>query len=328
MTDKLDKENSIDEHVVNPHDKIVKEFLSEIGTAESFFREYLPKEITAGLDFSTLELSKESFVDKKLSEYFSDLLYEVKLKDQSIFIYLLIEHKSWPDRFTAFQLLKYMVRVWELYLKQHKKAKTLPVIVPIVIYHGAPAWKIDADFISLFEEGSPEHLRKYIPDFFYEVLDISHFPDEEIKGVVLLKIFLMALKYIFNPDLKGKLEELLRLFWDLKDKTKATEYLEALLRYLAGSARNITQEELEESVTKIFIEGGNIMATIAEKWLEEGIVKGRKEGIVEGIEKGRKEGIKKGKIDIVRLMKNKGLPLDKISEYTGLSRKEIERVAL
>jgi predicted transposase/invertase (TIGR01784 family) len=70
------------------------------------------------------------------------------------------------------------------------------------------------------------------------------------------------------------------------------------------------------------------MATIAETWLEEGRKKGIEIGIEKGIEKGRKEGIKKGKIDIVRLMKNKGLPLDKISEYTGLSRKEIERSAL
>ncbi|MCI0470521.1 MAG: histidine kinase [Candidatus Aminicenantes bacterium] len=45
------------------------------------------------------------------------------------------------------------------------------------------------------------------------------------------------------------------------------------------------------------------------------------------LKKGRKEGIEKGKLDIVKVMKNKGLPLDKIAEYTGLSRKEIEQFA-
>jgi predicted transposase/invertase (TIGR01784 family) len=97
MTSDRKKEKKSNEQVVNPHDKVVKEFLSEKETAESFFREYLPHEITAGLDFNTLTLSKESFVDKKLSAYFSDLLYEVKSKNQSIFVYLLIEHKSWID---------------------------------------------------------------------------------------------------------------------------------------------------------------------------------------------------------------------------------------
>jgi hypothetical protein len=33
-----------------------------------------------------------------------------------------------------------MVRIWELFLKQNKKAKYLPVIIPLVIYHGKPRW--------------------------------------------------------------------------------------------------------------------------------------------------------------------------------------------
>jgi hypothetical protein len=185
MTRDPKKEKKSNEQVVNPHDKVVKEFLSEKEIAESFFREYLPREITAGLDFSTLKLAKESFVDKKLSAYFSDLLYEVKSNNQSTFIYLLIEHKSWVDSLTAFQLLKYMVRIWELYLKQHGKAKTLPVIIPVVLYHGEQPWNIETNFISLLEAGCPGNMRAYIPDFRFILLDISHLPDEEIKGAVL-----------------------------------------------------------------------------------------------------------------------------------------------
>jgi hypothetical protein len=32
-----------------------------------------------------------------------------------------------------------MVKIWETYLKQHKRARKLPFIIPMVIYHGRAA---------------------------------------------------------------------------------------------------------------------------------------------------------------------------------------------
>jgi predicted transposase/invertase (TIGR01784 family) len=133
------------------HDEVVKDFLSENVVAKSFFKEYLPAEITKNLDFDTLKISKDTFVDQELSKHFSDLLYHIKLNNIAAFIYLLIEHKSKEDYFTGFQLLKYMVKIWELHLKQNKRVESLPVILPIVIYHGSKKWRIDANFISLFK---------------------------------------------------------------------------------------------------------------------------------------------------------------------------------
>ena len=48
--------------------------------------------------------------------------------------------------------------------------------------------------------------------------------------------------------------------------------------------------------------------------------KGREEGIAEGLEKGRKEE----KLENAFRMKKKGIPLETISEITGLSSEEIE----
>jgi predicted transposase/invertase (TIGR01784 family) len=224
------------------------------------------------------------------------------------FIYLLIEHKSWEELFTGFQLLKYMVRIWEFYLKQNKKAKTLPVIIPIVIYHGPKKWQLDTQFISLFN--APEYVKDYIPDFNYNLHDISHFHDNEIKGVVLLRILFKTLKYISTPALRHKLREILELFRELEDKRKGTEYLEVLLRYLTSSARDLTEEELKESVTQILAEGGDIMATIAERW----------------VEKGREEGIEKVTWDFIRNSLKEGIPIKTIERITGLSHEKINKI--
>jgi predicted transposase/invertase (TIGR01784 family) len=306
MNDEKEKETG--EDIRSLHDEVVKNFFGEKETAKSFFQEYLPPEITKNLDFGSLKTSKDTFVDKKLSTYFSDLLYHISLNNMDAFIYLLIEHKSWEELFTGFQLLKYMVRIWEFYLKQNKKAKTLPVIIPIVIYHGPKKWQLDTQFISLFN--APEYVKDYIPDFNYNLHDISHFHDNEIKGVVLLRILFKTLKYISTPALRHKLREILELFRELEDKRKGTEYLEVLLRYLTSSARDLTEEELKESVTQILAEGGDIMATIAERW----------------VEKGREEGIEKVTWDFIRNSLKEGIPIKTIERITGLSHEKINKI--
>jgi predicted transposase/invertase (TIGR01784 family) len=307
MVDKKEKEKKSVRKPRSLHDEVVKEYFSDIETARSFLTEYLPAEIVKDMDFNTLRICKDTFINKKLAKYFCDILYQVNLNNIGIFIYLLIDHKSREEPFMGFQFLKYMVRIWELYLKQNKKAETLPVIIPIVIYHGPGKWEVDKRFTSFFK--APGYLEDYIPDFNYRLYDISHVPDEEIKGEVLLRILLMTLKYVFTPGLTYKLrEEIFPLFFELKDKKKGTEYLEVLIKYLSRSAGNLPEKELNESVTQLFEEGGVIMQTLAEKWKKEGKREGKKEGI--------KETAK-------RMLLN-DFSVEQVVTGTGLSEKEVK----
>jgi predicted transposase/invertase (TIGR01784 family) len=140
--------------------------------ARDFLTYYLPANIVELLDIDTLELSKDSFVDKELSEYFSDLLYKVELRDgRAVYVYVLLEHKSYPEPFVAFDLLRYMVRIWDLLLKQGKAGEKLPTIIPVVLYHGRRGWHIGQDFRSLVADDGK--LERYLPDFHYELCDLS-----------------------------------------------------------------------------------------------------------------------------------------------------------
>ena len=138
-------------YIQNPHDAFVKEVFSHKEHAEDFLENYLPQDICRLIDFDSLTLVKDSFVDENLKEHFSDLLYEVQINSRDGFIYLLFEHKSIPERFTGLQLLRYMVKIWDLYLKQHHEP-ILPVIIPLVIYNGHRKWTIKTNFSYLFGE--------------------------------------------------------------------------------------------------------------------------------------------------------------------------------
>jgi predicted transposase/invertase (TIGR01784 family) len=91
----------------NPHDLFFRKTFSRIEIAHNFIENYLPAEVVAAVDLETLKLQKDSFIDEELQEHFSDLLYQVQLRDGSeANVYFLLEHKSSPDVLVAFQLLR------------------------------------------------------------------------------------------------------------------------------------------------------------------------------------------------------------------------------
>jgi predicted transposase/invertase (TIGR01784 family) len=98
--------------MISPHDKFFKEMFSKKDVAESFLKNYLPEELLGLVDTESLEISKNSFVDSNLKEYFSDIIYKVNINNNPSYIYCLFEHKSYPDKNAAFQLLKDMTKIW------------------------------------------------------------------------------------------------------------------------------------------------------------------------------------------------------------------------
>ena len=77
-------------------DKFFKAALTQPDAARSFLRDYLPAAVAETLDLSRLQLIKDSFVDETLQEQFSDLLYEVGLRDGGqAYVCVLFEHKRY-----------------------------------------------------------------------------------------------------------------------------------------------------------------------------------------------------------------------------------------
>ena len=296
------------EHPTNPHDRLFREAFSRKEMAEGFIAEYLPQAIGKQVDFKTLEIIKDSYIDKELNAHYSDILYKISLAGKPAFIYLLFEHKSYSDRLIAFQLLRNMVKIWEQYFKQNKHAKKLPCVVPLVIYHGKAQWKIKEGLKPLFNEIAGTE--QYIPDFHYELFDISHIPGDNIKGTLLIKAFLLLLRSSFDPQQFETLPKIFELLNKLSKVSKATEYIELFIRYLVSTVESGKEKDLTRVITKSLKDGGTTMPTIAEKWLQEGIEK----------------GIEKRDFEIVEKMLLNNMSTADIRKITGMSLSKIEQV--
>ena len=279
--------------VINPHDKLFREIWSKKEYAKDFFINYLPKDILELIDLDSIEISKDSFIEKELKDYFSDLLYKANFSNEPGYIYFLFEHKSYQETFIHIQLLEYIIKIWRLHLKQGNK-ENLPIVIPLVLYHGAKSWKVDTKLSSLFS-GQHKKLKEYLPDFKFILYDLTKYSDEEIRGEIISRIFLLILKHIFDKDIIQKLPKILSLFKDISNQDSGLKYLETFIRYLFNTVDNITTDEVDNIIKQSISEDkGDLIMTLAERLRSEGYNMGVQKGVQQGLQQGLQQGIQKG----------------------------------
>jgi predicted transposase YdaD len=295
------------------HDGFFKASFSDIKLVESFTRENLPEEIVSELDFSTLESSKDTFVDKKLARCFSDILYHIKFKDKerTAILYFLFEHKSWEPEFVHLQLLKNMVNIWDSHIlknkgneenkenKENKSTKTLPLIIPLLIYHGKDSWESDKSFISMFD--APDAMKRYIPNFDMILFDLPRMTAESIKGSSEVRLVMMALRYSFEREIASRFGNVFVIFNEFKDQATIDRYFNMLMNYYGTTIVDLKPEQIMEVIDTVWKEGGTMSKTLfeilEERGKEIGAEENRKETIANCLALGMNPG------EIARIVK-------------------------
>ncbi|NYB74646.1 Rpn family recombination-promoting nuclease/putative transposase [Sedimentibacter hydroxybenzoicus DSM 7310] len=241
--------------IQNPHDKFFKETFGKTVVAKDFINNYLPQEIRDVMNVDTLELQKDSFVNAELEEGFSDILFKSEINSEEGYIYFLFEHKSYPSKDAVFQLLKYMIKIWEEKIKKEERNE-LPVIIPILIYHGKEKWSSKlrlGEMITGYDLLS-EDIKKYIPDYEYLLYNISKYSDEEIKGEAQLRIILTIFRDIFTKDIEEFYRTIVRsaeYLAELDDKQTGIEYFETMMRYIFSTRIDMTERDIDRLINKI-----------------------------------------------------------------------------
>ena len=288
--------------VQNPHDKFFRESFSRLDVARNFLTEYLPPDILVNLQLDTLQLQSDSFIDEKLQSHQTDILYETQLADESTTsIYLLFEHKSYPDSKVALQLLRYMVRICE---RQQESKQTLQPIIPIVIYHGERIWTVKTDFQSLFPD-LPDSMKPHVPQFDYLVRDFSYRSELELRGDVWLLTILLVLRSILSPTIRAELPQLVKIMMTLAQQQHGLDFVYTILYYLTDATDKVSKQHLRQTLDQHTDQGEAIMATLAQQWIQEG----------------QQKQARTVAINLLRLLAD-----EQISAATGLSLAEVKEL--
>ena len=129
--------------VSKPHDHLFRSVFGEDKETEaaSLLQAYLPQAVSGELLWLSLKWQSVSFIDDRLRDSESDLLYAIRRKADgaAAWLYVLLEHQSTPDPWL--RLLKYSIRIWERDRRRHPKENQLRPIVPLVLYQGGRVWR-------------------------------------------------------------------------------------------------------------------------------------------------------------------------------------------
>ena len=179
-----------------PHDKLVKSTFSDPDNARAFLQAHLPSNLVRRMDWTSLSLLSGSFIDPEFAATSSDLLFTAKIDGHPAFLYILFEHQNQEDPLIGLRLLTYMVRIWNDYLRNNPGATKLPAILPLVLAQDSKPWKSSTRFADLIDipEGVGEDIKKHIPDFEFQLVELYHMPFDKILGTPMGILTLRALK--------------------------------------------------------------------------------------------------------------------------------------
>jgi len=276
-----------EEDIHHPHDKLFKAGFSDPAHAGAFLRSQLPEVLSSRIAWDALQLEPGSYVDSQFRESESDLLFCAPFGENAGLLYLLFEHQRSRDPWMGLRLLRYMIRIWESWRRNHPDAKRLPVILPIVLAQNEGHWGIATRFRDLLDipPGMEEDLGADVPDFRFRLIELSEMPFQKIVGTPEGILILRVLK----ADVSGEL-----LGGDVWDEALLAQVsrdaFELVLRYLLS--RDIDMTTFRRKVKSIQqAEVRKTTMTLAEQIRQEGLNQGLSQGRQEGVSRGRQEDV-------------------------------------
>ena len=308
---------------LSPHDRFTRSIMNNPKVAEEFFRRNLPEHIKNAIDFSSIKIQKESFIDDNLKLQIADLLYSANFNGQPGFLYILFEHASKSDPLLPFRMLKYMISVMDHHLKTTKKQK-LPLVYPMILYTGEKPYAHSMDFFDLFpveEKG----LAKETIISPYHLIDLTQVSDKELKKYLWFGTMALTLKHIHDSDILPFFEDILETLKEL-EKQGEESYIYTIITYMIGIGETPYQEGFLKAVKKLESVTEEKLMTLAEYLKPDIFKRGLEKGLSEGLEKGLEKGRKERDSEIAKAMLLKGIDLDTIAGVTGHSKEEIKKL--
>ena len=184
-------------------DRLFRYSFSSPENARDLARNLLPSRYHHLVEEARVSVDSKSYIEAELREQLTDLLicFDRPAGDATLYLYVLVEHKSQPEHWTTFQLLRYMLAVWSDVLRHEgPEPQRLPPILPVVLYQGARRWNSPRTFEALVEtagkdderEGPARHIPRFEPLF----VNLQSLPDEHLHGGVRAVVALLFLKYL------------------------------------------------------------------------------------------------------------------------------------
>ena len=134
---------------------------------------------------------------------------------------------------------------------------------------------------------SADNFVNYVPEFDFELIDLSNFKDYQITGNVYLRVAMLVMKHYYSDQFDEIFSKILSLLAEHLNEGTTIHFIATVTLYSSSHklrGQKWLTSNIENNYIKAFGEkGGNVMNSISNIWIEQGM----------------KEGIKKGKIEVL-----------------------------
>ena len=280
------------------HDSAYKKLFSNRTIFQQLVETFITETWVKELDFANCETLDKSFVADHYKETESDLIYKLKLRGKTIYIYVLLEFQSKVDRFMALRVLYYILSFYMDYRMNHRRIKKLPAVFPIVLYNGKAKWTASSDIQDLIE--SDPYLGEYAAQFKYLLLNEKTYSKEQLLTIrnIVSTLFLAEGHY----DIELLEQELLNLYEQESDKQAVSLFLN-WFRQLALYGK-VSPEDYEklDYVYRTKEEVQTMLVATLQEERQKVYQQGQTAGEAVGIVKGEAVGLVKGQRQTLLLL--------------------------
>ena len=328
---------------MQPHDRLIRDLLSNTKRAAQYLTSVLPSSITEAYDFERLRRVPTDFVTPRFREKRVDMLLFVPRRgaaagDRSagLLLYVLFEHLSTPDPLTPLRLLGYQVTLWEQWLRdlprEHSRVGLrLPPILPLVLYQGKATWTVAPDMQAMLnldglQESTREALMPYLVNQRYMLQNLGTTRDEDIGPRGMVRVTLLMMKHIKSRDILRVLASLQQELAEEIANDRAGEAISDLhevrmvLRYILMASEYVDTRQLADAVEPLGEQIKEIAVTEGERLIATGFRK----GLEEGLEKGRREE----RLSMARNLLREGMAPETVARLTKLPLSQVKGLAL
>jgi len=192
------------------HDSSYKFLFSNPELVRDLVMGFIPDEWLQSLDYSTLEKIPSSYVSDDFKQREDDVVWRVKVGEDWVYLYLLIEFQSSVDKYMALRMMVYIGLLYQDLIKRGEVLADgrLPPILPIVLYNGNQKWTATTNIADLIPEVSGM-MSQFKPSMQYLLIDENNYTDTELASLTNLVAAVFRLEHANSPSAVSDLVKLL-----------------------------------------------------------------------------------------------------------------------
>ena len=301
------------EKIHNAHDSILKRELQNINIARDVLSQVVPDTIRGDIDWDTLALDNNSYIDPELRARESDIVFSAKLgngEPLNILIFMELESQAKQDLIIRFQ--RYLALAIEKRYRAKQPKEKLPLIVPLCLYTGVRKFPYSRDLMDYFEAPELASRLLHAP---ITLIDVAGMGQQDLAGFRAAKLLLMLPIMARANNLLGAIQDALSK-GDIEEfaGSYGGEELKSVIIYILNFVKSGEQAKVIEMLNRQMPHYTQEVKSAADVLRLEGYQEGRQEGrdegisigVVKGIEQGFEKGIRQRNVEIAEMLLQDG----------------------